>query len=221
MYNLLNSTYTLSSQELTILNGESENNSDSYITYILSLYTGGILNAEGIGISDILRLFEAEEPTDEVYNGLKARVEGMTVVDKIIIQEGVTEIGQSTFSGIGSSNELVLPNSVISIRDMVFSITSISIVLPDSLLEIGSSAFSSTQNKLITLIIPDSVSSIGGVLVEESLVENVYLPANSNITRLDFLIHAHNLKKIIIPQNITSIPESLLQSNSNLTLYWK
>ena len=84
-------------------------------------------------------------------------------VKKVIIEDGVTSIGDYAFSPEYGSviTEITIPNSVLSIGNYAFyncsSLTEIS--LPDSVASIGTGAFSMCG--LTTITIPGSVTSIG------------------------------------------------------------
>ena len=72
----------------------------------------------------------------------------------VIIPDGVTIIGKSTFLGCGSLE---------------------SVTIPDSVTSIGDNAFASCSN-LKRITIPDSVTSIGEDAFRDSGVEDIKLP---------------------------------------------
>jgi len=83
-------------------------------------------------------------------------------IKKIIIQEGVTTIGDFAFYGCNNVNTIVIPNSVTSIGNRAFQNCSrlSSIVIPNSLASIGEASFIGCES-LKTITIPNSVTSIG------------------------------------------------------------
>ena len=85
-----------------------------------------------------------------------------TNIKSVIIESGVTSIGDSAFDGCTSLTDVTIPNSVTSIGYSAFrdcrSLTSVTI--PDSLTSIGEEAFSSCTS-LTSVTIPNSVTSIG------------------------------------------------------------
>lgn len=78
---------------------------------------------------------------------------------KLVIEEGVTSVGNEAFVGRGITNAL-LPTTLKSIGNSAFVIDPLTeIILPNGLEHIGAFAFSGT--KITKLIIPESVTSLG------------------------------------------------------------
>ncbi len=85
-------------------------------------------------------------------------------IKKVVIENGVTSIGQSALWNCTSLTSITIPNSVTSIGDRAFylceSLTSITI--PNSVTSIGTLAFYGCSG-LTSITIPNSVRSIGNV----------------------------------------------------------
>ena len=85
------------------------------------------------------------------------------IIEKVVIENGVTSIGDYAFRGCNSLTSITIPNSVTSIGDYAFSecyrLTSITI--PNSVTSIGDYAFYGCSG-LTSITIPNSVTSIGG-----------------------------------------------------------
>lgn len=69
-------------------------------------------------------------------------------ITKIVVEEGITDIGKSFFSGLGKVTEVSLPDSLNSLGEYAFSNNSslAKIVFPDNLSSIGSFAFLYCRN---------------------------------------------------------------------------
>ena len=95
------------------------------------------------------------------WNGVGGAGPDWGNVKKIVVEEGVTTIGNGAFMGCSSATEVQLPSTVTAIGDHAFdfcqSLTSIT--LPANLKTIGPNAFSGCG--LTGITIPEKVTSIG------------------------------------------------------------
>lgn len=119
----------------------------------------------------------------------------------VIIEDGITSIGNHAFSGLTWLTDVTIPNSVTSIGNSAFDRCSslTSIVIPNSVTSIGDSAFNmcysltdvTLSNRmtsiedytfedcsgLINITIPDSITSIGyGAFWDCSSLTNIIIP---------------------------------------------
>ena len=85
-----------------------------------------------------------------------------TSIQSVIIENGVTSIGDFAFYGCNILTSASLPDSVTSIGSYSFSLcrSLISIMIPDGVTRIEEESFSSCYS-LTSVTIPDSVTSIG------------------------------------------------------------
>ena len=124
------------------------------------------------------------------------------VITSVIIESGVTSIGEQAFSSCTSLTSVTIPDSVTSIGDKAFydctSLTSVTI--PGSVTSIGDNAFYDCTS-LSTVTIPDSVTSIGNAAfykcaaLDTVIVKGTTPPA---LLELVFFYTDHNIK-IYVP----------------------
>ena len=121
---------------------------------------------------------------------------GNTSITKVVIEDGITNIGNYVFNSCGRLTSITIPDSVTSIGDGAFyGCTSLtSIIIPNNVTSIGSSAFYGCTG-LTSIIIPNNVTSIGRY-------------AFRNCT---------NLTNITIPDSVTSIGSSAFDDCKELT----
>ena len=98
-------------------------------------------------------------------------------IAQVIIEDGVTSIGEYAFSGCSDLTSITIPDSVIDIGRRAFYGCSglTSITIPNSVTSIGSSAFEDCSG-LTSITIPDSVTSIGS---------DVFSGCNSDIVDIE------------------------------------
>ena len=148
------------------------------------LYEDGTLNISGTGA---MKDYNADDNLSPAYNNSK--------VKKIVIEDGVTSIGNKAFDSCSSLTSITIPNSVTSIKAATFygctSLTSITI--PDGVTSIGYATFTGCSS-LTSITIPDSVTSIGYAA----------------------FTGCSSLTSITIPDSVTSIGESAFSNCSSL-----
>ena len=119
-------------------------------------------------------------------------------IKSVVIEKGVTNIGDYAFSWCNSLTSITIPNSVISIgRDAFDNCSSLtSITIPNSITSIGYGAFEACSG-LTSVTIPNSLTSI----------------SDSVFSRCD------SLTSITIPNSITSIGSCTFSSCSSLPVF--
>lgn len=83
-------------------------------------------------------------------------------IKRIVIEDGVTSIGDWAFSNCSKLTSVAIPDGITSIGKCAFDRCSklSSVTLPDGLISIGQYAFSETE-LLLSITIPRSVTSLG------------------------------------------------------------
>ncbi len=164
-----------------ILSGDCGDNADFTLT------RGGTLHITGTGAVYSYNTSNTSTRPWYKYRGF---------IRTVIIDDGITEIGDSAFSQFYNLLSVTIPDSVTSIGDSAFyncrSLTSVTI--PDSVTSIGDDAFSWCIS-LTSVTIPDSVTSIGSSVFEE----------------------CPSLTTITIPDSVTSIGDDAFYYCRSLT----
>ena len=129
------------------------------------------------------------------------------IITQIIIEDGVTSIGNVAFTHSYNLKKVSIPESVISIGREAFSGCSAlrTIVIPDRVSNIGEGAFENCRS-LTTVMIPDGVKNIGNSVFYgcEKLV-SCKIPSGINAIPDSMFAYCRNLKQIIIPDGIKEI----------------
>ena len=140
-------------------------------------------------------------------------------IRRIVIDAGITSIGDESFSGCSNITSFAVPEGVTSIGYAAFadcsSLTSIS--LPESVTSIGYAAFYNC-NSLASISIPEGVTSIEGhTFWQCSNLTSITIP--DSVTGIGELAFAacSNLTSITIPEGVTSIEAIAFAGCSSLT----
>lgn len=131
---------------------------------------------------------------------------------KIVIPEGITDLGHSTFYGCELLTDVILPDTLNEIgKSFFWGCTSLEeIKLPSGITELDSSAFNSCINlKKITL--PESLKVIDPWAFKNcTSLTSVVIPEGVETISLHAFLDCDNLKTITIPDTVTSIDECAL-----------
>ena len=153
---------------------------------------------------------------------------GLKTPERIIIGEGITEIGDNALCAFdrstlvdfvkqGANKEIVFPDSLLRIGEMNFEgFEGDQLILPPALEYIGEDAFSSMLH-VTELVIPESVKEIGACAFSSSpLLQKVKLPDTDIRLREQVFAGCWALSEIHLPDRMTEIPSSLLNGCLNL-----
>ncbi len=135
----------------------------------------------------------------------------------VTIPNSVTSINNSAFSGCSGLTSVTIPNSVTSIGQNAFFLSGLtSVNIPDSVATIGSRAFGSSR--LTSVIIPDSVTSIGEIAFSEcSNLTSVKISNNVTSIEAGAFSTCRKLTSVAIPNGVTSIGQNAFNNCSGLT----
>ena len=153
-------------------------------------------------------------------------------ITSVIVEQGVTSIGNYAFYDCDNLTSIVIPNSVTTIGNSVFyncdNLTSV--VIPNSVTTIGSSAFSWCES-LTSIEIPNSVTTIGDYAFRscDSLTSITVDGENAFYQSIDGNLYSKDGKTLIqyaigktatsfiIPEGVTTIGNSAFRFCESLT----
>ena len=140
-------------------------------------------------------------------------------VKQVIIDDGVTTIGEWAFRGCSSLTSVTIPNSVTTIGEEAFrdcsSLTSITI--PNSVTTIGESAFRGCSS-LTSIRIPNSVTTIGGEAFSHCrALTSVTIPNSVTTIGEWTFCECSSLTSVTIPNSVTTIGSGAFSFCSSLT----
>lgn len=162
----------------------------------------GVVTISGVGP---MANIEAPKGSEE----FRAVAEKYAGVESVVIEEGVTTIGDNAFYAWEDLCEIEIPATVKSIGTHAFCNTEISnVVLPEGVTEIGYGAFS-TCNKLTDIEIPASVEKIDvNAFRSCGALTNVSIP--DGVTTLEAYVFGDcsNLETLYIGKGVETIDET-------------
>jgi|GEM_PF-2957720 len=139
-------------------------------------------------------------------------------ISSVVINEGVTSIGDGTFYGCSGLASATIPSSVTSIGDSAFfgcsSLTSAAI--PEGVTSIGLWTFGSCRS-LESVTIPSSVTSIGNMAFSDcSELGSVTIPEGVTSIGGSAFGHCSSLTSVTIPSSMASIGDGAFSGCSIL-----
>ncbi len=139
-------------------------------------------------------------------------------IKSVVIESGVTSIGNNAFSNCSGLSSVEIPDSVTSIGYSAFSSCSnlTSVEIPDGVTSIGYSAFSYCIS-LTSVKIPNSVTNIGySAFSNCSGLSRIEIPNSVTSIGDNVFVSCNSLSSITIPNSITSIGQGAFAGCSNL-----
>ena len=128
-------------------------------------------------------------------------------IKRVVIQEGVTSIGEAAFVICPNLTDVTISDSVVDIGDSAFERCAAltHVTFGKSLVNIGASAFHLCES-LTEIIIPDGVTEIGRSAFNGCYtLKKVTLPQNLTVINPGVFLHCQALTSISIPDGVTSI----------------
>ena len=149
---------------------------------------------------------------DDYTGGIAGKPWSYKNVKQVIIDDGVTTIGNFAFYGCTALTSINIPNSVKTIGDWAFStckaLTSINI--PNSVKIIGDYAFSGCT-ALTSINIPNSVKTIGVRAFSTcTALTSINIPNSVTTIEKGAFSYCYKLKQIDIPNSVTTLSKDLL-----------
>ena len=189
---------------------------------ILSVFCLNTLNAEvtwNLSDDGTLTISGTDMPNYSNYRKYAPWYSQTGKIKKVIIENGVTCIGDYAFIDCSAITSVTIPNSVTRIGDYAFSGCSglTSVTIPNSVTSIGDRAFEHCKG-LTSVTIPNSVTSIGvGAYWYCNELTSVTI-ANS-VTSIGGIAFSgcSGLTSITIPNSVTSIGDDAFEYCSSLT----
>ena len=140
-------------------------------------------------------------------------------IKTVVVENGVTTIGDSAFSYCSSLTSITLPQGLTAIGRSAFSDCSslTGITLPESVTAIGEDAFSGCSS-LISITIPEGVTAIGEYAFYWcSSLTSITIPEGVTAIGEGAFYGCSSLTSITIPEGITAIGEDAFYGCSSLT----
>ncbi|MDE6781792.1 MAG: leucine-rich repeat domain-containing protein [Ruminococcus sp.] len=142
-------------------------------------------------------------------------------IKKVVIEDGVTNIGHDAFYECSNITEIDIPDSVTEIGMYAFyGCSSLSeVTIPDNITTIETYTFGNCEN-LQEIVIPDSVQTIErcAFLLCKSLTE-INIPDSVEIISESAFAGCENLKKVTIPETLKEIEKDAFGNTEFLNQY--
>lgn len=140
------------------------------------------------------------------------------IVEKIVIEEGVTNIGKYAFAKCDGLKSVIIPESVTKIKANAFydSRNLVDVVLPEKITSLEDGIFQRCE-ALKQIKIPESVTTIGkNTFSECTNLESIIIPEKVTIIDDSAFYSCSKLTKIEIPESVTSLGNFPFSKCSNL-----
>ena len=147
------------------------------------------------------------------------KFENIKGIAQVIIEDGVTSIGEYAFCGCTDLTSIIIPDSVTDIGLDAFAACSglTSITIPDSVTDIGNFAFCGCSG-LTSVTIPNSVTSIGAFAFDGcSSLTSVIIGSGVTIIGSWAFAGCSGLKSVTFSNSVTDIANDAFSKCGSLT----
>lgn len=197
-----NSSATITKDiEVVTFGGNSINKCGDNITWE---YNNGVLTLSGSGA---MYDYSTEYDHDTVISTNSLWSNGFSKVEKVVVSEGITYIGNSAFACFTNLKEVSLPQTLLSIGDDAFANCRVlkEIDIPVAVNEIGNYAFYRCST-LSEVDLPDGVKEIGDhTFYSCANLESVSVPDSVESIKDSAFAYCYKLSDVNIPKNVKSI----------------
>ena len=174
-----------------------------------TLYDNGTLTISGEGA---MKNYYNNSPATQKKDNIK----------KVVIEDGVTSIGNFAFRDCSSLTSIEIPSSVTSIGDYAFyncnGLTGITI--PNSVTSIGNGAFSDCSS-LASITIPESVTSIGNFAFCGCIrLTDITIPGSVTSIGINVFGDCTVLTEVLLENGSTLTSGQLGVDASKIATYW-
>ena len=141
-------------------------------------------------------------------------------VTTVVIETGVTSIGNNAFYGCSSLTSAEIPEGVVSIGNSVFqncsSLTAVEI--PEGTADIGSSAFQNCSS-LVTVKLPESLATLSNYAFRGcTSLEEVRIPSGlTNVSGSSVFRDCTSLTKVVMGSGMSVVPANICRDMTALT----
>ena len=189
------------------------------LTIILSIVSFNMIHADVTWkLSDDGTLTISGTDMPDYYYSYKSKAPWLPQKDKIkkvVINNGVTNIGSAAFFGCSNLTSISIPNSVKSIGNHAFYNCGLtSVTIPNSVKSIEEATFCDCT-KLTSVTIPNSVTSIGNhAFYGCSSLTSVAIPNSVTTIGMSAFMGCEKLTSVTIPNSVTTIKASTFSDTS-------
>ena len=138
-------------------------------------------------------------------------------ITEIVIEPGVTRLGDYLFYYVPHVEKVTIPDTVVSIGMQTFSTCAHldNVVIPDSVTSIGNTAFSNC-NRLTSITLSKNITSIPAGLLSHTNVRSVAIPEGVTAINVAAFSYCNQLTSVSVPASVGSIGNQAFNKCSKL-----